>query len=358
MKAGYDRWTPSPEELELERKRREFHALERRLAKLEHDLDDLREEIGEFEKLYATTMADRIRELDQLKQELARARTEAAAAGGEEDAETAPRRPYGLRDEEPEQEEVPRVQTGTAGTARSESIRDVYRKVAKAIHPDLAGSEEERKRRQKLMAEANRAYAEEDRVTLQSILEEWELSPEAAVAVGTAGELALLTRRIARLAERVRTVERESARLRGTEIYRLVQRVEEAKWRGRDIIAEMAAKLDAEILATCRMLNGLDRPRRAAPPKPPRSPPPPWRTAPSASPPTHPSAPSSFGSGTPGTSWTGNGSARRSAPWRCRRERPCGSTSGRGGWPTWTSWPPSAPTICRPVSSTVPATTT
>lgn len=259
MNAGYSRRTPSPEELELERKRREFHALERRLAKLEHDLHDLREEIGEFEKLYAATMADRVRELDQLKQELARARSEAAGTGE--------RRRYGLRDEEPEPEDVPRVETGTVGTTRSESIRDVYRKVAKAIHPDLAGSDEERKRRQKLMAEANRAYAEEDRVTLQGILEEWELSPEAAVAVGTAGELALLTRRIARLAERVRAVERESARLRGTEIYRLVQRVEEAKWRGRDIIAEMAAKLDADILAACRILNGLDRPLRPAPPE-------------------------------------------------------------------------------------------
>jgi len=40
--------------------------------------------------------------------------------------------------------------------------------------PGLFRDDEERKRRQKLMAEANRAYAEEDRVTLQAILEEWE----------------------------------------------------------------------------------------------------------------------------------------------------------------------------------------
>lgn len=51
MKAGHKR-IPTTEELELERKRREFHVLERRLARLEHDLEDLREEIREFEKLY------------------------------------------------------------------------------------------------------------------------------------------------------------------------------------------------------------------------------------------------------------------------------------------------------------------
>lgn len=275
MKAGYKR-TPTTDELELERKRREFHALERRLARLEHDLEDLREEIQEFEKLYSVKMADRIRELDQLRQELAKARAEDAGSGhGTEDG--AEHRRYGFRDDEPESEEIPRVKPGTVATGKSEGIRDVYRRVAKAIHPDFADSDGDRRRRQKLMAEANRAYAEEDRVTLQAILEEWELSPETAVAVGTAGELALVTRRIARVVERIRGVELEMARLRSTDLYRLIQRVQDARWRGRDIIAEMASRLDAEILATCRTLNGLGRGRLTddtpeaapAPPTPP-----------------------------------------------------------------------------------------
>lgn len=273
MKAGYKR-TPTTDEMELERKRREFHALERRLARLEHDLEDLREEIREFEALYAEKMADRIRELDQLRQELAKARTEAA---GSQTADAGERRRYGLRDEEPEAEEIPRVKPGTVTAGKSEGIRDVYRRVAKAIHPDFGDSDGDRRRRQKLMAEANRAYAEEDRVTLQAILEEWELSPETAVAVGTAGELTLVTRRIVRVVERIRGVELEMARLRNTDLYRLIQRVQDARWRGRDIIAEMASRLDVEILATCRTLNGLGRGRRAddapkAAPVPPTTP--------------------------------------------------------------------------------------
>uniref|UniRef100_A0A831UB27 J domain-containing protein n=1 Tax=Geobacter metallireducens TaxID=28232 RepID=A0A831UB27_GEOME len=260
MKAGYRR-TSTQDEQELERKRREFHALERRLARLEHDLEDLREEIREFEKFYAEKMADRIHELDQLRQELARARRGAGA--GAEPREGAERRRHGLRDEEPESEDIPRVQPGTAAAGKSEGLRDVYRRVAKAIHPDFADSDEDRRRRQKLMAEANRAYAEEDRVTLQAILEEWETSPETAVAVGTAGELALVIRRIARVVERIRNVELEMARLRNTDLYRLIQRVKDARWRGRDIITEMASRLDAEILATCRALNELGLGRRS-----------------------------------------------------------------------------------------------
>lgn len=262
MKSGAKR-SPTPDELELERKRREFHTLEHRLVRLEHDLEDLREEIREFEKLYAEKMADRIAELDQLKRELAEATDGTAERPGAGDEHGRQR--YGLRDEPPDQEEVPRITSPGGDTGRSEGIKEIYRRVAKAIHPDLAGNDDERKRRQKLMAEANRAYAEEDRVTLRAIMEEWETDPETAVAVGTTGELALLGRRIGRLGERIRAVELEIARLRNSELYRLIQRVEEARWRGRDMIAEMGARLDAEILAVCRVLNQR---RRTAPEQP------------------------------------------------------------------------------------------
>lgn len=344
MKSGYKR-TPTADEQELERKRREFHALERRLARLEHDLEDLREEIREFEKLYSVQMADRIRELDQLRQELARARSGAAARSRTGDG--GERRHYGFQDDEPELEDIPRVKPGTAPTVKNEGIRNVYRRVAKAIHPDFAESDEDRRRRQKLMAEANRAYAEEDRVTLQAILEEWQLSPETAVAVGTAGELALVIRRIGRVVERIRGVELEMARLRNTDLYRLIQRVQDARWRGHDIIAEMASSLtprfsppaepstswaaDAMPMMPPRPLKH-HRHRRRAP------------SAPSGFPPTVPSEPSSFANGIRGASSTGSASAKHSAPWPCRRERDCGSMCGKGPWPTWTSSAPSRST--------------
>ncbi|AAR36380.1 hypothetical protein KIP69_14540 [Geobacter sulfurreducens] len=274
MRTGYHR-TTTPDEQELERKRREFHALERRLSRLEHDLEDLREEIREFEQLYADKMADRISELDQLKAELARARRQAAMADGEE--RTAEGERDGFSEERRFEErggetetEIPRVKPATMNSGTGESLRDVYRRVAKAIHPDLAENDENRRLRQKLMAEANRAYAEEDRVTLHAIMEEWEAGPEMTVVVGMAGQLELVNRRIARVIDRIRSVERETAKLRNSDIYRLVQRVQEARWRGRDIIAEMAAKLDAEILAACRHLNEVSQvsPRSDAPPEP------------------------------------------------------------------------------------------
>jgi len=53
-----------------------------------------------------------------------------------------------------------------------DGLKKMFRNVAKALHPDLAADQDEpaRDRRQSLMAEANRAYAERDEARLQLIL--------------------------------------------------------------------------------------------------------------------------------------------------------------------------------------------
>lgn len=61
----------------------------------------------------------------------------------------------------------------------SDGIRNLFRDVAKAIHPDLTHDERARTRRQALMAEANRAYADGDEEQLRLILAAWQQSPEA-----------------------------------------------------------------------------------------------------------------------------------------------------------------------------------
>lgn len=259
MRAGFKN-TYSPRGEELERKRREFYALERRLAKLEHDREDIREEISDFEAIYTARMVDRIAELDNLKQELAKSRAEKTRE--QDTANRAEQQQESAGDDDAETIGASaRIKVQPVSMDRAESIRDIYRKVAKTIHPDLSRNEEERKRRQQLMAEANRAYAEEDRVTLLAIMEEWELGPDFAF-ISPNGELNLITRRIARITESIRALEAEIARLKNTDLYRLILRVQEAKRQGRDVLAEMAAKLDADILAACRKLNETARTRQ------------------------------------------------------------------------------------------------
>src|SRR5690606_36156098 len=53
-----------------------------------------------------------------------------------------------------------------AARAMSQSLREVFRKLASALHPDREPDPEERRRKNELMQEANRAYEANDLLTL------------------------------------------------------------------------------------------------------------------------------------------------------------------------------------------------
>ena len=103
------------------------------------------------------------------------------------------------------------------------------------------------------MAEANRAYAEEDHATLLSILQESD--KEFDPLRERKSERIVLYQRTASLKERIRALETEIFRLKGSDVYRLVQQVQQARSMGKDVLGQMAAKLEVDILAACRRLN-------------------------------------------------------------------------------------------------------
>jgi DnaJ-class molecular chaperone len=53
----------------------------------------------------------------------------------------------------------------------SDDLKRLYREIAKRIHPDLATDDAERAKRNQLMAEVNRAYADGDEARLRAILD-------------------------------------------------------------------------------------------------------------------------------------------------------------------------------------------
>lgn len=238
------------EQHELESRRKEFHFLERRLVKLQCDLDDLRDEIAEFENIYAEQMSDRISELESLEKELGKFTCrEEADAGPRADDFQWERKKSSIN----EQEVPPGCVPEPVRQEGVETLKDVYRKVAKAIHPDLSRDETERRKRQTLMAEANRAYAEEDHVTLLSILQGCDAT--AGQFRERVSERVILDQRIMAFRGRIRVVEAEILRLKGSDLYRLVLKVQQARNVGKDILTEMAARLESDILAACRKLN-------------------------------------------------------------------------------------------------------
>ena len=141
----------------------------------------------------------------------------------------------------------------------SESLKKLYREVAKRIHPDLANSEKERARRTQLMAEVNRAYEEGDEGRLEAILREWDSSPEAVRGKGPGAELIRAIRKIAQIEERLHSIESEIDQLNETDLFQLKEKVEVAATERRDLLAEMAAALDHEIADARGQLARIER---------------------------------------------------------------------------------------------------
>lgn len=76
------------------------------------------------------------------------------------------------------------------------ALKGLYREVAKRVHPDLTSDETDRSRRQRLMAEANRAFEQGDAHRLAKILEDSEVRREFVQESDAPADLARTVRKI------------------------------------------------------------------------------------------------------------------------------------------------------------------
>jgi hypothetical protein len=119
--------------------------------------------------------------------------------------------------------------------------------VVATTYPDLAVDDTDRLKRQKLMAEANRAYEIGDEEKLRTILEQFESSPEAVAGEGTGVELVKVIRRIAQAKRRLSEIESELNEIMKSDLAVLKTRVDEGSKLGRDILAEMVSRVNMRI---------------------------------------------------------------------------------------------------------------
>lgn len=129
---------------------------------------------------------------------------------------------------------------------RDESLKSLYRSLARRFHPDLATTEEERIRFGEWMTRINQLYRDGDAEGLRRIAEQagGEREPDAAeedqVRVRKLEErLAWLDTVIANLEEQRRALER-------TATFELWRRVEDGEREGQDVFGEIAAELRAQ----------------------------------------------------------------------------------------------------------------
>ena len=244
----------TPEERELAAKQAELAALEIQLVQRELDAATLWVELHAFEQRYIRIVGVKFVEIDDLEAQIAEAmsrrhpsdettrqRAEDARARATESAAAA-----GAIELAPAVDFKP-----------SDVLRRLYRELAKRIHPDLTTDAAERAKRNQLMAEVNRAYADGDEARLRAILDEWETSPDAVTGDGVGAELIRTLRKIHQVQARLAAIEVEIAALSESELAVLKARADTEQLKGLDVLAQMAAQLDEQILHLRRKRDGL-----------------------------------------------------------------------------------------------------
>jgi DnaJ-domain-containing protein 1 len=204
----------SPELEELQRKAEELSALEADLVQGELDLATTHGELQNFEREYQQIIGTRYTELERIEIQIAEYMAYLESN----------------RDFKP-----------------SEDIKQVYRQVAKLIHPDLTTDPQQKIVRQQLMTEANQAYEDGNIDRLREILCSRESRPEILESEGIEAKLIRINRKIAQCQERLREIRKEIAEIEQTELYQLQVEVSIAREHGKNLLVEMARDIDEQI---------------------------------------------------------------------------------------------------------------
>jgi hypothetical protein len=231
-----------PEEEEILRKREELAAIRATLAERELELVDFKTQLAGFEGRYLRQVGVLYAELDEWNARLselrARLNPSPATNARAEEAREQARQTY---------ENAHGKASESCDFKPSPELRSLYREAAKRIHPDLAKDASDRERRNRFMAEANRAYAAGDAEALQRILDELHEGADAVEGEGIAAELIRIIRQISQVREHIAAIERELESLITSEIAQLKRDAEDAEQKGRDLLAELATSVQGRI---------------------------------------------------------------------------------------------------------------
>jgi hypothetical protein len=234
----------TPEERELEKKISELSELEEELTKRELDFATVRLELRNFEAKYIQIVGIRLAKLDEIYAQIAENKVRLRP-----EDEIIQHKASKARSQAKESAQAIGTTHDTVVKkyAHSETLKKLYREIAKRIHPDLTIDEKERRLREQLMAEVNLAYNEGDESRLYAILEKWENSPESIKGDGIPSELVRVIRKIDQVNKRLHLITTEITQLEKSDINQLRIIVLKAECEGKDLLAEMASRVDKDI---------------------------------------------------------------------------------------------------------------
>jgi len=236
----------TPEEIELKKKRAELSILEDKLALKELDLTTLQVGLEDLRRRYLRIVGVKLARLDDIEAQIAEIlaslepeneKTQKKAKQNRTQAQESAEATGSITEEEYEKEPF----------KPSDNLQQLYRDLAKKIHPDLAPDKNARERRHSYMQEVNKAYSERNEERLRSLLNEWENSPDSVSGEGPGAELIRIIRQIALVNNRIKAISKEMKNLKKSELYILKMKVDKFQGEGRNLLSEMATEVDGKI---------------------------------------------------------------------------------------------------------------
>jgi hypothetical protein len=248
---------PSSGRKEFKDKEAELDSLSKELAEKELELSTLELKLSWFEDKYARTVGILFAELDEIEKDIAkellRLNPKEEYRQGFQRAEKKAKVSRDAVDEKI-------AQGNKKPFEPSDELKNLFRKVAKAIHPDFATNLQERKLRNTLMRRANEAYKKGDAEGLKKILGEWEnrdkeIHPEKVESP----QLDQFEIKIRQIKLRISEIELKISELKKSELYQLMVKVEQAEKEGRDLLGEMSKQLQAQVIDAKKLLESLQQ---------------------------------------------------------------------------------------------------
>ncbi len=258
----------TPEAREYGRYLLQIEEQKRRAADLREELESLKLGVGRFEAEYHARVGVLFVELDRMnlafrKWGKRRYRLEAdpgldpAELERELDAEFVQER-EDIRAGDEQNRRYKRVFEQDRARPRlsvsnEEHAQRLFRDLAKRFHPDLARTDEERRRRAEIMQLVNAAYSERNLDALESLFNESEIIDPRFEARSMGDKLVWAIRELARLDGVIELMKAELELLKQTESYELWRRQE----CGEDVITQLEVDLKREIASYRNACNSI-----------------------------------------------------------------------------------------------------
>jgi hypothetical protein len=242
----------TPEQIELEKKRRMMERLKYKNSDREEGLADLRAELEQFEARYSMEVARLYAEFDEIEAEIAEEELKLVP-----DDEEIKKRVEELRRRAEESAARAEAALDAAEYVPTPEAKKAYHNLARSIHPDLALDEGEKERRHSLMAELNQAYSSGDQQKLDKMIEDLRHSPESVRGDSIGDELVRAIRQIYQINRRFRELDKEKGEAEESELYELRMKVKAESAEGRDLLSQMAARTRTHIVKASRRLENL-----------------------------------------------------------------------------------------------------